>query len=244
MIVTDFYCHIDRFGEFIKRNPIAACRDEFVAVQGCAVAYHDTVVFRVQFHHIHWFGSGNSQATALADSVKFDAVVMAEDLAAHIHNFAPMFLHEICLLKESAVIVVGHETDFHAFLFVGGLEVAMAGDGAGVAFGLFAERKHRACQLVLPEREKEITLVLARIASALEQAARTVFARLDAGEMSGGDEVGAKLVRTINEPAELEILVAHHTRIGRAAGPIFIRKILDDVLLKFPGFINEVIRDA
>jgi len=32
--------------------------------------------------------------------------------------------------------------------------------------------------------------------------------------MAGGDELRAKLVRAVNEPAELQILIAHHARIG------------------------------
>ena len=42
---------------------------------------------------------------------------------------------------------------------------------ARVALGFFTERKNRARELVLPQREQEITLILPQIASALEQVA-------------------------------------------------------------------------
>ncbi len=62
--------------------------------------------------------------------------------------------------------------------------------------------------------------------------------------MSGGDEIRAELVRAVNEPAELQILIAHHARIRRAAGFVFVGEVLDDVLLEFRRLVNEVIRYA
>ena len=62
--------------------------------------------------------------------------------------------------------------------------------------------------------------------------------------MSGGNIMRAELVRPVNQPAELQILIAHHARIRRAAGLVFIGEILDDLLLKFGRLVNEVIRDA
>ena len=62
--------------------------------------------------------------------------------------------------------------------------------------------------------------------------------------MSRGDEIRAELVRAVNEPAELQILIAHHARIRRAAGLVFVGEVLDDVLLEFRRLVNEVIRDV
>ena len=55
--------------------------------------------------------------------------------------------------KELAVILVRHEADFHALLLVGDLEIAVARHFARVALGLFAERKNRARELILSQRE-------------------------------------------------------------------------------------------
>ena len=66
-----------------------------------------------------------------------------------IHDFAFVFLDELGLLQKPAVILVRHEADLHALLLVRGLEIAMAGDFAGVALGLFAEGKHGAGELLL-----------------------------------------------------------------------------------------------
>src|ERR1039458_7929846 len=78
-------------------------------------------------------------------------------------------LHEVRRLEKTAVIIVRHETDFHALLLVGGLELAVPRHFARVALGLFTERKNHARELILPQREKEIALILPQIASALEK---------------------------------------------------------------------------
>src|ERR1700734_3612463 len=137
-----------------------------------------------------------------------------------------MLLRQARLLEETAVVVVRHETDLHALLLVRRLEIAMPRHGPGIALGFLAERKDGARELVLAQRKQEITLVLARIASALEQMAHArvwaVRASLDAREMAGRDEVRAELVRAVNQPAELQVLVAHHARVGRAARLVFV----------------------
>ena len=246
--------------------PVAAVGGEFIAVERRFVADDDAVVFRVQFDHINRLGRGDAQAFALADGVKLNAVVMAEDVAVQIHDFAAMLLHEVRRLEKAAVIVVRHEADFHALLLVGGLELAMPRHFARVALGLFAERKNRPRQLVLPQREKEITLVLLQIASALEQITpgaptsvgadslsasataagcrRSPLRPFHSRKMSRGNEIRAELVRAVNEPAEFQILIAHHARIRRAAGLVFVGKVLDDVLLEFRRLVNEIIRDV
>lgn len=61
--------------------------------------------------------------------------------------------------------------------------------------------------------------------------------------MTGGDEIRAELIRAVNEPAKLQILIAHDARVRRAAGLVFVGEVLDDVLLKICRFIHEVIRD-
>ena len=62
--------------------------------------------------------------------------------------------------------------------------------------------------------------------------------------MARGDVIRAELVRAVNEPAELQVLIAHHARIRRAAGLVFVGEILDDVLLEFRRLVNQVIRDV
>ena len=62
--------------------------------------------------------------------------------------------------------------------------------------------------------------------------------------MAGGDVLRPQLIRPVNQPAKLEILIAHHTRVRRAPGLVFVRKVVDDVLLKFRRLVDQVIRNA
>ena len=62
--------------------------------------------------------------------------------------------------------------------------------------------------------------------------------------MASGDEFRAELVGAVNEPAELEVLIAHHARIRRATGLVFVGEVTDDVLLEFRRLVNQIIRNA
>ena len=48
--------------------------------------------------------------------------------------------------------------------------------------------------------------------------------------MPGGHEVGAELLAVRPELAELEPVVANHAGIRRAAGEIFVGKVIDDAV--------------
>ena len=63
-------------------------------------------------------------------------------------------------------------------------------------------------------------------------------------EMAGGDVVRAELAGAINKPAKFQVLIAHHARIRRAAGLVFVGEVINDVLLKFRRLVNEVIRNV
>jgi hypothetical protein len=241
MVVADFRRHFDGLRQLIEGMPVATVGDELIAVERGIIADDDAIIFRVQLHDVDGFRRGDAETFALADGVERDAVVLAEDVTVQVHDVAARFLHKVGLLQKAAVIVIRHEADFHALFLVGGLEIAMTRHFARIALGLFTERKNRARKLILSQREKKITLVFAQIASALEQIARAIRIFFDARKMSGRDEICAELIRAVNEPAELQILVAHHARIRRATGLVFIGEILDDVLLKFARLIDQII---
>ena len=62
--------------------------------------------------------------------------------------------------------------------------------------------------------------------------------------MASGNFIRAELISALDEPAEFQMLVAHHAGIGRATGFIFVGKILNHVLLKILSFIDEIIANA
>jgi undecaprenyl diphosphate synthase len=62
--------------------------------------------------------------------------------------------------------------------------------------------------------------------------------------MAGGDALAAQLPGAVEQRAELQFLVAHHARIGRAPGLVFLGKVGDDLLLKRVRLVNQIIGNA
>src|ERR1043166_6096389 len=120
----------------------------------------------------------------------------------------------------------------------------MPSDFPGIRFHLFTQRKQRSHQLVLAQREQEIALVFLWVTSALEQCSSGILARFKSRKMARRNELRTKLVRPINEPAELEILIAHDARVRRAASLVFVGEVLDHLRLELFRFINQIIRNA
>ena len=153
MIVPNLHGRFQPLRRLVERNPIATVHRELSALEGGVVADDHAVTGRIEFDDIERLGRGEAQALALADGIKFDALVMAEDLAVKIDNLTAVLLGQLRLLEEPAVVFVRHEANLHALLFVGRFELAVARHFAGVALGLFAKWKQGACQLLLPQRE-------------------------------------------------------------------------------------------
>jgi hypothetical protein len=96
-------------------------------------------------------------------------------------------------------------------------------------------------QLRLAQAEQKIRLVLARV-DALAQDCAIRF-MLDDGVMTGRDVIAIERSRLFPEATELELLVAHHAGIWRAAGLVFARKIIDYDALELVCFVDHVMRD-
>ena len=94
----------------------------------------------------------------------------------------------------------------------------------------------------LPQAEEEIRLVLARI-SAFPQH-RAVGVMLDDCVVTGRDEVAAERLRFLPQIPELQLLIAHHARIRRAAGLVFAREIIDHDALELVRLVHHVMWNA
>ena len=62
--------------------------------------------------------------------------------------------------------------------------------------------------------------------------------------MPSRDVVAAQRFGFAPKIAKLEFLVAHHTWIGRPAGLVLAREIIDNEPFELVGLINNVMRDA
>ena len=76
------------FGERTVAEPIDPSQDQRLGTQAIARADHDLVVHGVEAHDVIGLGRGNAEATALADGVIDDAVVMAETAAIDVDDLA------------------------------------------------------------------------------------------------------------------------------------------------------------
>src|SRR5450432_1475631 len=97
-------------------------------------------------------------------------------------------------------------------------------------------------ELRLAQAEKEIGLVLARIGALAQNGAIGVL--LDNGVMTGRYVIAIERTRLFPKAAELEFFIAHHARVGRAAGLVFARKIIDHDALELVGLVDHVMRNA
>src|SRR5690606_24835143 len=66
----------------------------------------------------------------------------------------------------------------------------------------------------------------------------------DPGVVAGGDVARAQFARGVEEVAELDLAVAQHVRVGRAAGGVFGHEVLEHAAPVFGGEVAEVDRDA
>src|SRR5689334_19758966 len=149
MVVTNLRSRFDGSRWSLPWDPVATLHAEFSAIEHRFVADDDAVALRIEFHDVKRLRRRDAQSLSLANGVKLNAVVLPEHAPVNVHDVALMLLHEIRLLEKLPVVLVGHETDFHALLLVGGLELTIARDLARVTLRQFAEREHRAGKLLL-----------------------------------------------------------------------------------------------
>jgi hypothetical protein len=101
-----------------------------------------------------------------------------------------------------------------------------------------AEWSQRMPKLGLAQTEKEIGLIFARV-EALSQNC-VIGAMFNDRVMTRRDVIAAQCRCFAPQITELELLVAHNTRIWRSAGLIFAREIINDQPLELVGLINDV----
>jgi hypothetical protein len=105
-----------------------------------------------------------------------------------------------------------------------------------------AHREHRARQLFLRQAVQEVTLVFALIGPAKQFV--PVFFFSNPCVVPGGDLLGAQAHGVVQERAELDLGVAQHVRIGRAAGGVLAQELGEHALLVLGGEVHRLELDA
>ena len=155
-----------------------------------------------------------------------------------------MFGYHLRFCQEGLVVFVGHEADFHAFLLIRRPEFTVTGDVA--TLGLFQATKghERVFELVLLEGKEKVALIFVQVAASFEQHAVPGLVGFDPSVVPRGHFPGAEFLAALDERAEFELLIAHHTGIWRSSGAILGCEILNDLLLKVLSLIHQIEWDA
>ena len=91
---------------------------------------------------------------------------------------------------------------------------------------------------------QEVALVLAGVDASQQSRACAAGAVLDARVVAGGDPLGAEPPRVVEAHAELDLAIAEHVGVRRAAGAILLEEVREHALAVFAGEAHLVQRNA
>src|SRR5260370_10314063 len=177
------------------------------------------------------------------------AGVLSDGAAVGGHNLTALLFHLDSLgveigVHESGVVAVGNEADFVALVLFSDGQSHLAGQGADLCLGHFAQRKQSARELSLGETEEKIGLVFAGIYSPSQLETACAGILRDAGIMAGGDLRCGDAVRQVEKLIELDEVITECAGNGRTASQVFGDKGLDYLVLELVLEVDDVVRDA
>ncbi|CFO27059.1 Uncharacterised protein [Bordetella pertussis] len=157
----------------------------------------------------------------------------------------PGFARQVAI-EELAERPLADEADAGRVLLGRVVQPDLVGDAPHLGLAQFTQRKQGARQLHLVEAMQEIALVLG-VVQGLEQLVARPGRRLDGahpGIVPGGDMLGAQRHGVVQEGLELDLGVAQHVGIGRAAGRVLAQELGEHPVLVFGGKIDVFELDA
>src|SRR5579859_4919479 len=115
---------------------------------------------------------------------------------------------------------------------------------AHLGLGHLAQRKTSAAELLLGKAKEEISLVLGRIGSPLQQPAIALCIELATRIVAGSQQVSADLPGSDQQLVKLEMVIAEAARNRSPSGEILLHKRTHHVVLKPLLVVHHVIRNA
>jgi hypothetical protein len=170
---------------------------------------------------------GNAQTSALANRESLDSRMLSHDSSLEIDDRAGGFPDGPAFAYESEVIVVGHEADILAVRLVVHRQTVLLRNSPDLSLGVAADREKHVRKQLAPESEQNIRLILGAVEGP-RHAAGAIARLANASVMTGRNEVGSDLFAVGPKLAKLEPDVADDAWIGRAAGNVFVGKIILD----------------
>ena len=209
-------------------------------------ADHDAVGDRLHLEDVPGLavgrGSADRQALALPDRVRVRAVVRADHATGGVDDVARPRTEMVS--QEAVGVAVGHEADVVGVRLRGDRQAPPRGLGPDLVLGRgVPEREHRPGQPIGPDDRQDVRLVLGEVGRPV-QLARAVGPQLDPGVVAGAHGVEPQRERLVEQCLELDVLVAAHARVGRAAGLVLGEEVGDHRLLEALRQVPHVVRDA
>ena len=180
--------------------------------------------------------AADADALALAQRVERQAHVLAHGLAV-VQLDRARLVRQVAA-EEFAERALADEADAGRILLGRIRQVQFFRDLAHFRLGDLAQREQRLRQLRLVQAVQEVALVLGRI-EGLEQLVPVgggVVAH--ARVVAGRDQVGAQLHRVVEEGLELDLGIAQHVRVRRAAGLVFAQEFREHAVLVLGGEVD------
>jgi len=119
----------------------------------------------------------------------------------------------------------------------------VVGQLANFGFGHMPKRESAASHALLAQSPQHVTLVFMAIGRLLNVPA-TSIGLVELGVVAGGNELAVHSVGALQQGAPLDVGVAKYARVGRAAGHVFVDKVVDDVVAKFVADIDDEVGET
>ena len=150
------------------------------------------------------------------------------------------------LLQENGQIDLAHEADALRVLAGSRSQMLFRSDAPDLGLEQMSDRKESARKLPLRKLAEKIALVLVRVAARKQAMNRPAFGPdlLAAAIVACRHEIGAQLESRIQKGVELDLAVAQHVGVRRAAAPVFGEHVVHHAAAVFVAQVDEMERDV
>ena len=172
----------------------------------------------------------------MAQSIGNGTAVAAHNIAVEIQIIAGRIILAGVFFHEADVIPVRNEADILAVPLAGINKILRLGNLPYLLLGQFSQRESGMHELMLIQAGQEISLILGRVGSLLQQISAGRLVLADPGVMAGDHPIKTQFQRFIHKDTEFHIAIAFHAGVGGQTGFVGADKTVDHVGSEiFPG---------
>ena len=209
------------------REPVHPLDKECLAVQTPRRSDDHLVCARAYSHDVYRPACGHLDAAPLADGIELVSFVLAEHGAGFVDDSARTTCLRLHLPNHRVVVAVRDEADVLAVRLVRDGQAKFRCDFSNPVLCYSADGKEQALQVLPPDAEQEIRLVLVLVA-AFFQEVLPLCVLDDARVMTRGEVVRAGLARVIGEFSELQVAVTDYAGVRRSTAVVFACEVVDN----------------